>query len=165
MRTPIIIILSVLAVLGLVVYVLTQQPSASETPEPQQTTTSSELHRATSSESNRTMTQTNGLQITDETVGTGDAVKVGDTVSVHYRGTLQDGSEFDSSYKRGQPFSFKVGLNQVIQGWDQGLLGMKVGGKRRLVIPSELGYGPEGYPPIIPPSATLTFEIELLQIK
>lgn len=105
------------------------------------------------------------LQIQDITQGQGVKVKTGDTVAVHYTGTLADGKEFDSSYDRSQPFSFTVGQGQVIQGWDQGLVGMKVGGKRRLVIPSSLAYGPAGVPGVIPPNATLLFEVELLGIQ
>ncbi|KAI9189875.1 Peptidyl-prolyl cis-trans isomerase fpr2 [Blastocladiella emersonii ATCC 22665] len=89
----------------------------------------------------------------------------GDRLSMHYRGTLfADGSEFDASYNRNQPFDFVLGAGQVIKGWDQGLLGMCVGEKRKLVIPPHLGYGAGGSPPVIPPAATLVFEVELLKI-
>lgn len=91
--------------------------------------------------------------------------KKGDTLHMHYTGTLQDGTEFDSSIPRGQPFVFTLGTGQVIKGWDQGLLGMCEGEKRRLVIPSDLGYGDRGAPPKIPGGATLVFEVELLQIE
>lgn len=104
------------------------------------------------------------LEIEDVEVGTGAEAKPGATVNVHYTGTLTDGSKFDSSLDRGKPFSFRLGAGQVIQGWDQGVLGMKVGGKRKLTIPPELGYGARGYPPVIPPSATLVFDIELISI-
>ncbi len=96
--------------------------------------------------------------------GAGPEAKPGDTVFVHYTGTLTDGSKFDSSLDRGTPFSFVLGSGQVIQGWDMGVSGMKVGEKVRLTIPPELGYGPLGYPPVIPEHATLIFEIELLRI-
>lgn len=109
--------------------------------------------------------QTGKLEIKDLIVGTGKAVKPGDTVVMNYRGTLTDGKEFDSSYKRNQPFETTIGTGQVIKGWDQGVPGMKVGGKRRLVIPPDLAYGKQGAPPTIPPDATLIFEVELLQIK
>lgn len=106
----------------------------------------------------------NKLVIDDILVGKGDEVKEGDTVSVHYVGTLQNGTEFDNSKKRGAPFVFKVGEGRVIKGWEQGLVGMKVGGQRILVIPPELGYGENGIGPI-PPNSTLVFSIELLEIK
>ena len=98
--------------------------------------------------------------------GTGQEAKNGDTVVVHYTGTLEDGTKFDSSLDRGTPFSFVLGTGQVISGWDLGVLGMKVGEKRKLIIPSELGYGKTGTPGgPIPPNATLIFEVELLSIK
>lgn len=106
----------------------------------------------------------NRMVIDDVKVGTGEEVKDGDVVSVHYIGTLQSGEEFDNSRKRGQPFEFKVGGGQVIKGWDQGLVGMKVGGQRVLVIPPELAYGEAGIGPI-PGNATLVFMIELMDIK
>jgi len=105
------------------------------------------------------------LGIKDATVGTGRAVKAGDKVKVHYVGTLTDGTEFDQSRKRGQPFSFEVGKGAVIKGWDQGLVGMKVGGKRKLTIPADLAYGDRGVPGTIPPKSTLLFDIELLAIE
>ena len=101
----------------------------------------------------------------DTVVGKGPAAKSGDRVSVHYTGTLLDGTKFDSSRDRGEPFEFTLGSGMVIKGWDQGVVGMKKGGKRRLTIPSELGYGKSGSPPKIPPDATLMFDIELLDIK
>jgi FKBP-type peptidyl-prolyl cis-trans isomerase FkpA len=105
------------------------------------------------------------LQKTDVVVGKGAEAKAGDKVAVHYVGTLTDGKEFDSSKKRNTPFEFNLGKGQVIKGWDQGVEGMKVGGKRKLVIPSSLGYGERGAPPVIPPNSTLVFEVELLEIK
>ncbi|MBX3198854.1 MAG: FKBP-type peptidyl-prolyl cis-trans isomerase [Labilithrix sp.] len=104
------------------------------------------------------------LGIKDVTVGSGRAVKAGDTVKVHYVGTLTDGTEFDQSRKRGQPFSFKVGSGMVIKGWDQGLVGMKVGGKRRLTIPPDLAYGDRGAG-TIPPKSTLLFDIDLMAVE
>ena len=104
------------------------------------------------------------LTIEDVTVGTGNEARAGTTVQVHYVGTLPDGSRFDSSRDRGRPFSFLLGRGEVIQGWDQGVAGMRVGGVRRLVIPAELGYGDAGAPPVIPPGATLHFEVELLAV-
>ena len=104
------------------------------------------------------------LQIVDTTVGEGKEAILGKVVSVHYTGTLTDGTKFDSSVDRGTPFQFTLGAGQVIQGWDQGVIGMKVGGKRTLTIPSDLAYGPTGRPGTIPPSATLIFDIELLDV-
>ena len=105
------------------------------------------------------------LKIEDLKVGTGQAAQAGDTLSVHYTGWLQDGTQFDSSRDRGAPFEFVLGQGNVIPGWDQGLVGMKVGGVRRLTIPPNLAYGASGYAGVIPPNATLTFEVELLEIK
>ena len=104
------------------------------------------------------------LQIDDIKVGTGAEAKAGQKVAVHYVGTLTNGSKFDSSRDRGQPFEFKLGAGQVIKGWDQGVAGMKIGGVRKLTIPPELGYGAGGYPPVIPPNSTLVFEVELLSV-
>ncbi|MBU1117842.1 FKBP-type peptidyl-prolyl cis-trans isomerase [Patescibacteria group bacterium] len=105
------------------------------------------------------------LIIEDITIGTGSEVKAGDTVVMHYSGTLEDGTKFDSSYDRGEPFETQIGVGQVIKGWDEGVPGMKVGGKRKLTIPSELAYSERGAGNVIPPFATLIFEVELLQIK
>lgn len=104
------------------------------------------------------------MVIDDVKFGTGEAVKNGDTVAVNYIGTLQSGTEFDNSYKRGEPFTFKVGDGQVIKGWEEGLVGMKVGGQRVLVIPPEMAYGEQGIGPI-PGNATLVFAIELVEIR
>jgi len=105
------------------------------------------------------------LKIADLTVGTGTEAKIGDTVTVNYVGTLDDGTKFDSSYDRKQPFSFLLGAGQVIKGWDMGVLGMKVGGKRELTIPPDLGYGSQGAGSVIPPNATLHFTVELLSVS
>jgi FKBP-type peptidyl-prolyl cis-trans isomerase len=105
------------------------------------------------------------LKIEDLVVGTGAEAISGKTVSVHYTGTLVDGTKFDSSKDRGTPFEFNLGAGQVIQGWDLGVVGMKVGGKRKLTIPSNLGYGAQGAGGVIPPNATLIFEVELLEVK
>ncbi len=105
------------------------------------------------------------LQIEDLQAGQGDEAASGATVDVHYTGWLTDGSKFDSSLDRGQPFSFTLGARQVISGWDQGVAGMKVGGKRKLTIPPELGYGDRGAGGVIPPGATLIFEVELLAVR
>ena len=105
------------------------------------------------------------LVIEDLQVGQGEEVVSGNTVTVHYLGTLTNGSKFDSSYDRGEPFVFTVGEGRVIQGWEEGLLGMQVGGKRRLIIPSDMAYGERGAGALIPPNATLVFEIELLGVE
>jgi FKBP-type peptidyl-prolyl cis-trans isomerase len=103
------------------------------------------------------------LIVEDITVGTGDAAQIGNTLSVHYTGWLDNGTEFDSSVG-GEPFEFILGAGNVIAGWDEGLVGMLEGGKRKLIIPPDLAYGPNGAGPI-PPNATLTFEVDLLEIK
>ena len=105
------------------------------------------------------------LKIEDLKIGTGREVKSGDTVVMHYVGTLDDGEKFDSSYDRGFPFETQIGVGHVIKGWDQGIPGMKIGGKRKLTIPSDLGYGSQGAGLVIPPFATLIFEVELVDIK
>lgn len=105
------------------------------------------------------------LQVEDLVIGTGAEAVNGREIVVHYTGTLTDGKKFDSSLDRQQPFKFVLGAGQVIAGWDQGVLGMKVGGKRKLIIPPELGYGVQGAPPNIPPNATLIFEVELLEVR
>lgn len=104
------------------------------------------------------------LKIVDTLEGTGRAVEKGNTLRVHYRGTLENGQQFDSSFDRGEPLQFKVGVGQVIKGWDDGLLGMKVGGKRTIHIPSELGYGARGAGGVIPPNSNLVFDVELVEI-
>ena len=106
-----------------------------------------------------------GLVIEDLVVGSGATAGAGQRVSVHYTGWLQDGNKFDSSKDRGQAFMFSLGRGEVIRGWDEGVNGMKVGGKRKLTIPPELGYGARGAGGVIPPNATLLFEVELLAVR
>ncbi|OGY98891.1 MAG: peptidylprolyl isomerase [Candidatus Liptonbacteria bacterium RIFCSPLOWO2_01_FULL_45_15] len=105
------------------------------------------------------------FKIREVIVGNGAEARNGDAVTVNYTGTLDDGKKFDSSYDRSEPFLFKLGAGDVIKGWDLGVAGMKVGGKRELTIPPELGYGPAGYPPVIPQNATLHFTVELLSVS
>lgn len=111
-----------------------------------------------------TVTKPSGLKYEDVKVGTGDTAEAGKTVTVHYTGWLTNGTKFDSSKDRGQPFDFPLGGGRVIRGWDEGVQGMKVGGVRKLTIPPELGYGARGAGGVIPPNATLVFEVELLKV-
>jgi len=97
--------------------------------------------------------------------GSGESAKKGNTVTVHYTGWLEDGTKFDSSVDRDEPFAFVLGAGQVIQGWDQGVATMRIGDKVKLTIPPQLAYGAEGYPGAIPPNATLIFEVELLEVS
>jgi len=121
--------------------------SAAKTAEPKLTTTKS------------------GLKYADLEIGTGAEVKTGMLVLVDYEGRLANGEKFDSSYDRREPYSFKIGAGQVIQGWEEGVVGMKVGGRRKLVIPPDLAYGEAGAPPRIPANATLTFEVKVLKVS
>jgi peptidylprolyl isomerase len=111
------------------------------------------------------VTNPSGLKYVEIVEGTGDSPKKGQTVTVHYTGTLESGAKFDSSRDRNDPFEFQIGTGQVIKGWDEGLSTMKVGGRRKLIIPADLGYGARGAGGAIPPNATLIFDVELLKIK
>jgi FKBP-type peptidyl-prolyl cis-trans isomerase len=135
--------------------------SVSEPERPEQAQT----QEATPSSSAGTTQDVTELKIEDLAVGTGAEAKSGKTVTVNYTGWLTDGTKFDSSLDSGTPFSFALGQGAVIAGWDQGVAGMKVGGKRRLTIPPALGYGAAGAGGVIPPNATLVFEVELLGVK
>jgi peptidylprolyl isomerase len=110
-------------------------------------------------------TMPSGLKYTDMVVGTGPSPQPGQVAVVHYTGWLKDGTKFDSSLDRGQPFTFPIGRGAVIQGWDEGVATMKVGGKRKLIIPPALGYGDRGAGGVIPPGAELTFDVELLGVQ
>jgi len=113
----------------------------------------------------KTVTTASGLKYIDVKVGSGELAVKGKRVTVHYLGTLENGKKFDSSLDRNEPFSFVLGYGEVIPGWDEGVKGMKVGGKRKLIIPSRLGYGAGGAGGVIPPNATLLFDVELLGIE
>ena len=114
---------------------------------------------------NKMITTDSGLKYTDLVVGNGASPVAGKQVTVHYTGTLENGKKFDSSVDRKKPFSFVIGTGNVIKGWDEGVMSMKVGGKRKLVIPANLGYGPRGAGGVIPPNATLLFDVELLAVQ
>ena len=134
------------------------QPSGTTT-----STTNTNPQTTTTSMPTENVTQ---LQVTDETVGTGDTAISGDSVTVNYVGSLTNGTVFDASASHGSTgFTFNLGAGQVIQGWDQGIVGMKVGGKRKLVIPASLAYGSQSPAPSIPPNSTLVFEVELLKVQ
>ena len=113
----------------------------------------------------KVITTSSGLKYIETLEGKGASPSKGRIVVVHYTGTLSDGKKFDSSLDRGQPFSFQIGVGQVIRGWDEGVMSMKIGGKRKLIIPGELGYGARGVPGVIPSNAELIFDVELLDVK
>jgi peptidylprolyl isomerase len=143
-----------------------RKPAMAETAAPPETTVTAGVTTAASAAgSEKMMTTASGLQFSDLVVGSGASPQVGQVAVVHYTGWLKDGTKFDSSLDRGQPFEFAIGRGMVIKGWDEGVSTMKVGGKRRLVIPPALGYGAQGAGGVIPPNAELTFEVELLGVR
>ncbi len=148
------LIILIIVIVGLVV--MLRQPAAAPATAPASSTS-----QTSSQQNTNTPTQ---LQKIDETVGTGAEAVPGKQVTVNYTGTLANGQVFDSSYSRNQPFSFTLGAGQVIKGWDEGVVGMKVGGKRKLIIPPSLGYGSQAVGSI-PPYSTLTFQIQLLSVN
>ncbi|HWA51677.1 MAG TPA: FKBP-type peptidyl-prolyl cis-trans isomerase [Patescibacteria group bacterium] len=161
-------IIAIIAVLAIVVrnVKVGGDEGVNNSPSPTITTMNDNSNQTPSATSSATP---NGLQITDEVVGTGDTAVAGKMVTVNYSGTLTDGTVFDSNtdpkFQHVTPFSFDLGAGEVIKGWDEGVAGMKVGGKRKLVIPPDLGYGAYGAPPSIPGNATLVFEVELLKVE
>jgi FKBP-type peptidyl-prolyl cis-trans isomerase len=136
-----------------------------DTPAPAQVTENNTLIASKAMSDANAVTTPSGLKYVELKEGTGATPKTGQTVVVHYTGTLENGKKFDSSRDRNQPFKFKLGVGQVIKGWDEGLSTMKVGGRRQLIIPPELGYGPRGAGGVIPPNATLNFDVELLGVE
>lgn len=172
---PLLIVLIVILIGGLGIFLLSNQKTPSQTdynllgtPTPTSVIINNaaqeKTQTVTPSMDNFT-TSKDGLKIQDETVGSGKEAKSGDTVTVNYLGTLENGTKFDSSYDRNTPFTTQIGVGLVIKGWDEGIVGMKVGGKRKLIIPPSLGYGEQGAGGVIPPNATLVFEVELLDVK
>ncbi len=151
-----IIVLIILIVIVIGIYFVAQNGSK---------TSGAALSQSSSQNKENSINNNKEMKIETLQEGSGDAVKSGDTITVNYVGTLENGTKFDSSIDRGQPFQFTPGQNSVIQGWELGVIGMKVGEKRKLTIPPELAYGSQGAGGVIPPNATLTFEIDLLSIN
>jgi peptidylprolyl isomerase len=169
---PLVIVLAVIFTGGMGIFFLSNQKDPTSeininpTPLPTNVIISTPMPQATSGANmNNVITTQDGLKIQEILVGSGQEVKNGDTVTVHYLGTLENGTKFDSSYDRSTPFTTQIGVGQVIKGWDEGIVGMKVGGKRKLIIPPDLGYGQQGAGDSIPPNSTLVFEVELLGVK
>jgi peptidylprolyl isomerase len=159
----------------------TSQPAAQTAPATQPTTTTEATQSPSASstvqgppaqdlssnkgKSGKVVTTKSGLKYEDLVVGKGPSPKPGQSVTVNYVGTLQDGTKFDSSADHGGTFTFTIGEGQVIKGWDEGVMSMKVGGKRKLTVPPDLAYGPNGMPPVIPPNATLIFTVDLISVQ
>ena len=129
------------------------------------TTVAADDKKADGKKDEKVVTTASGLKYVDQKVGDGKEAKEGSQVKVHYTGTLENGKKFDSSLDRGKPFELTLGAGMVIKGWDEGLQGMKVGGKRKLIIPPKLAYGEDGRPPVIPANSTLIFEVEMVDVK
>lgn len=144
---------------------LTPNQPANELVAPSNATTENTLLASNMMSDENAVTTPSGLKYIDIQEGDGATPKAGQRVFVHYTGTLEDGTKFDSSRDRNRPFDFKLGAGQVIKGWDEGISTMKVGGRRQLIIPPELGYGARGAGGVIPPNATLVFDVELLRIS
>lgn len=141
------------------------QKEVKKTMKPAGTKTAEKAKPKTVAKDAKEVTTASGLKYVDLKVGKGKSPKSGQMVTVHYTGWLTNGKKFDSSVDRGKPFTFKIGVHQVIKGWDEGVMSMKVGGKRKLTIPPELGYGTRGAGHVIPPNATLIFDVELLSVQ
>jgi len=162
---------AVLALAGCKQSSTTEQSSATTTTSAASGTTATSEHAAgapsatSGATEGQERTLPGGLKVTDVKVGSGPMAESGSTVAVHYTGWLMDGTKFDSSLDRGSPIVFQLGAGRVIKGWEEGIKGMRVGGKRKLTIPSSMGYGAQGYPPVIPPDATLQFDVELMDVK
>jgi len=169
---PLIIVVTIVLVGGLGIYFIMNQKSPNIKQVQSEGVFSTVTQAPTSVQSSptpmptivSTKTLEDGLRIEDEKIGEGKEVVAGDTIRIHYLGTLENGEKFDSSYDRGQPFETQIGVGAVIKGWDEGVVGMKVGGKRRLTIPADLGYGNQAVGPI-PANSTLIFDVELVAIK
>ncbi len=163
---PVLIFLATLLVVGAIYLVVNKKDSNQYLQTTDQSgTIDSNVESEEIVSSEEEMEKVTELKIEDEVVGTGTEAISGKTVTVNYLGTLTDGTKFDSSYDRNEPFSFTLGAGEVIEGWDKGVVGMKIGGKRKLTIPSSMAYGDSGISGAIPGGATLVFEVELLKVE